>query len=113
MTYRIPMANMKPSQLSGTGTFVRVTSIADGLSLDGVPVGHLPVVRHRDSGLLGWKGMIVTDIQADPDDSNYYLVSTRDVVLPMSFEDNPDNPVWQDARYIPITPESLRVASET
>jgi len=103
MSYRIHKTNIKPGQLGGTGKFVRVSSNANGVILDEVPVEHLPLVRHREAGLLGWKATVVTEIRPRATDLDYFTVKTRDVVLPITFHDNPDSKYWQDARYVPIT----------
>lgn len=86
--YRIRKSNVPPQIVRSDGTaFVRVSSNADGLTLDRIAFEDLPVVTHRQTGELGRRATVITHIESDPVDQDYVLCTTRDIVLPYDERD--------------------------
>lgn len=80
MQFRIRVDNLPKGSLGGT--FVRVSSNADGLTLDGVKLADMPLKKHRGTGVLARAATVITDITRDPDDEAYVLVTTLEVMVP-------------------------------
>ncbi len=86
--YRIQKSNMQNVMARAEGMgFVRVSSNADGVTLDRVSFAELPVVKHRTTRQLGRRATLITDMKNDPNDPEYVLCTTSDVVLPYQEED--------------------------
>lgn len=97
--YRVHKSNMPQQLPSGEGfSFVRVSSNPNGVTLDRIAFADLPIVRHNESGQLGRRATVIENIEIDPDDSDYFVCTTKDVVFPhdeKNLQVGPESP-WTD-----------------
>jgi hypothetical protein len=97
--YRIRTTNVPqgPKQIDGL-SFVVVKSNADGLALQTIAFADLPIVKHPRTGKDVRKATVIKGIVQDPNDSEFLIVETIDVVMPANEEEIKKGPaVWRSA----------------
>lgn len=85
--YRVHKSNLTTRFPDSAGfNFVRVSSNADGVTLDRISYAQLPVVKHAGTGDLGRRATVITAIESDEKNPDWFVCTTQDVIVPYKEE---------------------------